>query len=287
MAFEGSVQTCLRSIAIADGHVPAGMEVVVGVGNVDLGLKGAGGRIEREARADDFSLAGGTRDRLQADRGRILGMDEKRGQLGYADEDAHRVGLLENEQRPAARAGTGLQVVARADVALGDHAVVRGFDLAVFDQNACLAFLGLGDLKLGAGLTRRRPPRGRDRQRTGSCAETVSETIASAWSRAAAASSKLTVRLVANLHVEHALGDQRLQPFVLRLPPRVAGLGPFDTGLGRRDSCLGRLHLGLGRPEGSFGHADHDLGHLHRRGLLGSAVRHNPESTCRSGHRLP
>ena len=54
-------------------------------------------------------------------------------------------------KRPAARAGTGLQVVARADVALGDHAVVGGFDLAVFDLNPCLSFLGLGDLKLGLG----------------------------------------------------------------------------------------------------------------------------------------
>ena len=44
---------------------------------------------------------------------------------------------------------------------------------------------------------------------------------------------KLAERLVANLHVEDALGDQRLQPLVLRLPPGVAGLGPFDAGLWR------------------------------------------------------
>ena len=29
MAFDGSVQACLRSIAIADSHVPAGVKVVV------------------------------------------------------------------------------------------------------------------------------------------------------------------------------------------------------------------------------------------------------------------
>ena len=85
-----------------DGDVPAGVEVAVGVGDVDLGLKGAGGRVEREARADDLAFAGGARDRLEADRGRILVMDEVGRQLGNADEDADRVGLLENEKRPAA-----------------------------------------------------------------------------------------------------------------------------------------------------------------------------------------
>ena len=85
-----------------DGDVPAGVEVAVGVGDVDLGLEGAGGRVEREARADDLAFAGGARDRLEADQGRVLVVDEERGQLGDADEDADRVDLLEDEQGPAA-----------------------------------------------------------------------------------------------------------------------------------------------------------------------------------------
>ena len=109
-----------------DGDVPAGVEVAVGVGDVDLGLEGAGGRVEREAGADDLALAGRARDRLEADEGRVLIVDEEGRQLGDADEDADRVGLLEDEERPAVGAAAGLEVVARADVPLGDHARRRG-----------------------------------------------------------------------------------------------------------------------------------------------------------------
>ena len=61
-----------------DGDVPAGVEVAVGVGDVDLGLEGAGGRVEREARADDLALAGGARDRLEADQGRVAARGRRR-----------------------------------------------------------------------------------------------------------------------------------------------------------------------------------------------------------------
>ena len=56
---------------------------------------------------------------------RVVLVDEVRGQLGHADEDADRVDLLEDEQGAAVGAAAGLEVVARADVALGDHAVCR------------------------------------------------------------------------------------------------------------------------------------------------------------------
>src|SRR5271165_5547569 len=45
----------------ADGDVPARVKVAVGVGNVDLGLERAGGRVERETRTDDLALAGNAR----------------------------------------------------------------------------------------------------------------------------------------------------------------------------------------------------------------------------------
>ena len=88
-----------------DRDVPAGPEVAVAVGDVDLGLEGARGRVEREPRADHLPLAGGARDRLKADQRGVLLVDEVGGQLGDAHEDADRVDLLEHEKRhvPACR----------------------------------------------------------------------------------------------------------------------------------------------------------------------------------------
>src|SRR5947209_18290801 len=40
--------------------------------DVDLGLEGPGGRVEREARADHLALAGGAGDRLEADEGQVV-----------------------------------------------------------------------------------------------------------------------------------------------------------------------------------------------------------------------
>ena len=171
-----------------DGDVPAGVEVAVGVGDVDLGLEGPGRRVEREARAHDLALAGGAGDCLEADDCGVALVDEEGGQLGDADENADRVDLLEDEQRPAIVAAAGLEVVAGADVALGDHAGVGGLDPAVLDVHAGDALgrpvdgeLGLGGLDVNAGAFE---VGGRLVAR-----HSASETIALAWSRAAAASS--------------------------------------------------------------------------------------------------
>ena len=49
-------------------------------------------------------------------------VDEIRGKLGHAHEDADRVDLFEDKEGPAVVAAAGLEVIARADIALGDHA---------------------------------------------------------------------------------------------------------------------------------------------------------------------
>ena len=208
--------------------------MAVGVGDVDLGLEGAGRRVEREARADDLALTGDSRDRLEADQGRVLVVDEERGQLGDAHEDADRVDLLEDEERPAVGAAAGLEVVARADVALGDHAVVRGLDLPVLDLDLGLAFVGLGDDQIGAGGL------DVDLRAVAIGDRLVERGFRLGDHRVGLVARRdglleLAVGLVADLHVEDLLFDQRLEPLVLRLPSGVAGLGPLDAGLGRDD----------------------------------------------------
>ena len=189
MASEGRVQTCLRSIAMVTVTYQPGWrwpsELGMSISVWRVRVDGLSEKPERTTLPSRVA-PGIAWKRIRAV---SLLVDEEGGQLGDADEDADRVGLLEDEQGPAVGAAAGLEVVARADVALGDHAVVGGLDPAVFEQHAWPAA--------------RRPwrPRGRrvaastsTRARSRSAAAwsraaVVSETMASAWSRAAAASS--------------------------------------------------------------------------------------------------
>ena len=189
MASDGRVQTCLRSIAMVTVTYQPGWRwpSVLGM-SISVWRVRVDGLSEKPERT---TLPSRVAPGIAWKRIRAVSLlvDEEGGQLGDADEDADRVGLLEDEQGPAVGAAAGLEVVARADVALGDHAVVGGLDLAVLDATPWPPARRPGRPRGRRGRPRRRRGPGRGRRSPGRASAFVSETIASAWSRAAAASS--------------------------------------------------------------------------------------------------
>ena len=225
MALEGRVQTCLRSIAMVTVTYQPGWrwpsELGMSISVWRVRVDGLSEKPERTTLPSRVA-PGIAWKRMRAV---SLVVDEVGGQLGDADEDADRVDLLEDEQRTAVVAAAGLEVVARADVALGDHAVVGGLDLAVLDVDLGLAFVGLGDDQIGAGgldvdsgpvavgdrLVARRFRLGDHRiglvARRGGLLE-------------------LAIGLVADLDVEDSLGDQRARAACTPNPSGCSWPGP-------------------------------------------------------------
>ena len=101
MALEGRVQTCLRSIAMVTVTYQPGWrwpsELGMSISVWRVRVDGLSEKPERTTLPSRVA-PGIAWKRIRAV---SLLVDEVRGQLGDADEDADRVGLLEDEQGPA------------------------------------------------------------------------------------------------------------------------------------------------------------------------------------------
>ena len=126
MALEGSVQTCLRSTAIATVTYQPGCrwpsELGMSIDSVwSVRVDGLSEKPDRTT----LSFTRHARNRLKADDGRVLIVNKVGGQFGNAHEYPDRVDLLEHEQKSGRPLlpPPGWKIVARTNVALGDHAL--------------------------------------------------------------------------------------------------------------------------------------------------------------------